>query len=171
MRFALLLVKMAIHLSIMSYAGRVNRDFSVFFVDGLLAENDGNTIHAYGRATVFLVHGLALVSFAINVQDVTSSSTSDFTFGIRPAKLSGLNSAIPVITPIAGGTCIYSYKGSGKTNLAGELNGNGGTMLTLNGNWQFARVYQNYPSTLVGGWPTSIFSTSINMSGLCFGRY
>ena len=157
--------------SIVGALNQINRDFSVFFVDGLLAENDGNTIHAYGRATVFLVHGLALVSFAINVQDVSSSSTTDFSFGIRPAKLSGLNSAIPVITPIAGGTCIYSYKGSGKTNLAGELNGNGGTMLTLNGNWQFARVYQNYPSTLVGGWPTSIFSTSINMSGICFGRY
>lgn len=147
------------------------RDFSVFFVDGLLAENDGNTIHAYGRATVFLVHGLALVSFAINIQDASSTSTSDFTFGIRPAKLTELNSAIPTITPIGGGTCIYSYNGTGKMNLAGELNGHGGTMLTLNGNWQFARVYQNYPSTLVGGWPTSIFSTSINMSGLCFGRY
>ena len=135
----------------------------------MLAQNDDNTIHAYGRATVFLIHGLALVSFAINVQDVASSSSTDFSFGIRPAKLTGLNSAIPAITPIDGGTCIYSTKGG--TTLADSLNGLGGTMLTIDGNWQFARVYQNYPSVLIGGWPTSVFTTSTAMSGMCVGTY
>lgn len=146
----------------------------MFFVDGLLAENDSNTIHAYGRATVLLAHGIALVSFSINVQDANSTSSTDFSFCIRPAKLTSLNGAIPAITPVQGGTCIYfekSTKGGASAQLFGVLNGNGGTMLTFNGNWQFARVYQNYPETLVGGWPTAMFTTSVNMSGLCFGTY
>ena len=119
--------------------------------------------------TVSLVVGIAIITFSITVNDSSSTSSKDFTFGIRPSTLSTFNSNIPNITPMEGGTVLYTKKGS--TTISDNLNEYGGTFLLIDGHWMFARVYQAGNPALVGGWPTSEFVTGIRMNGVCFGRY
>ena len=155
-----------------SLVGGINKPWTssgVYYVDGLVATNDSGTVNAYGRVTVALVVGIAIITFSMEVNDSTSTSSKDFTFGIRPSTLSTFNSNIPNITPMEGGTVLYTKKGS--TTVLDGMNGYGGTFLLIDGHWMFARVYQAGNPALVGGWPTSEFVAGIRMNGVCFGRY
>ena len=138
----------------------------VYVASGLLFNSDGDTCEGYGTATVSLYpNGIARVDF--NIKFTTSgTSTSNFQCGLNRDLLSSINSNIPTITPIRGGSLTY-YATSGSVD--NDKMGYGGLMTIANQFWQPARIYNTSGS--IGGWPADKYVANQRIIGVCYGTY
>ena len=138
-----------------------------YIVNGRIMNTSADSsLAGYGTATVILYSsGIAEVHFGCKVETSGTSSTG-WGSGINRDLLHNLDSNIPVITPITGGT-IYMYSSNGNMNTS--LCGYGGTSIANGQFWTIARVYQT--DGAVGGYPSSTLTAGMMFYGTLYGTY
>lgn len=139
---------------------------------GICNSDNSGTVVGYGSATVLIMHGnIARIDYSIKI--ITSGTLSNnLYYGINRDLLSNLNSNIPKITPISGGTFIvYNNDKSINTTLYGY-----GTIHNPRTQfWNFGRVYKittgdndmNYGTT--GEWYENEITDGMLIIGTCYG--
>lgn len=120
----------------------------------------GTSIVVNGIVTcTYEMNDIMRLDFNLRVTTIGSGSGA---FGISPTLLRSLNSDIPAITPISGGT-MQLFNASGALMIANI----GSSMMAKDGLWT--------PSRLVSGTQTAFnesdFSTSYTLVGTCYGKY
>ena len=120
----------------------------------------GASIVVNGIVTcTYEMNDIMRLDFNLRVTTVGSSSSA---FGISPTLLRSLNSEIPAIAPISGGT-LQMFNASGALMVANI----GSSMLAQNGLWT--------PSRLVSGVQTAFNESDIasgyTLVGTCYGKY
>lgn len=153
-------------LSNLTATGKGKLGPKVYVASGFLFNSAGDTCEGYGTATVSLYpNGIARVDF--NIKFTTSgTSSSNFQCGLNRDLLSNINSNIPTITPIQGGSLTY-YATSG--SVGNDKMDYGGLMTNVNQFWQPARIYDTSGS--VGGWGAQCYVANQRIIGVCYGTY
>ena len=138
----------------------------VYVASGFLFNSVGDTCEGYGTATVSLYpNGIARVDFNIKIT-TSGTSSSNFQCGLNRDLLSNINSNIPTITPIIGGSLTY-YATSG--SVGDNKMDYGGLMTSVNQFWQPARIYN--PSGSIGGWGANQYVANQRIIGVCYGTF
>lgn len=128
-----------------------------------------NAIGNCMSGTAIVVDGIVTCTYGMNEVmrldfnlKVTTSGSGSSAFGISPTLLRTLNSSIPTITPISGGT-LQMFNSSGALSAANI----GASMIASNGLWT--------PSRLVSGSQTAFsesdIASSYTLVGTCYGTY
>ena len=128
-----------------------------------------NAIGNCMSGTAIVVDGIVTCTYGMNEVmrldfnlKVTTSGSGSSAFGISPTLLRTLNSNIPTITPISGGT-LQMFNSSGALSVANI----GASMIASNGLWT--------PSRLVSGSQTAFSESDIasgyTLVGTCYGTY
>lgn len=128
-----------------------------------------NAIGNCMSGTAIVVDGIVTCTYEMNEVmrldfnlKVTTSGSGSSAFGISPTLLRALNSNIPTITPISGGT-LQMFNSSGALSVANI----GASMIASNGLWT--------PSRLISGSQTAFNESDIasgyTLVGTCYGTY
>ena len=110
-------------------------------------------------------NGIARVDFNIKIT-TSGTSSSNFQCGLNRDLLSSINSNIPTITPIKGGSLTY-YATSG--SVTDNKMDYGGLMTSVNQFWQPARIYDTSGS--IGSWGADQYVANQRIIGVCYGTF
>lgn len=135
-------------------------------VSGRIFNSGDDPVTGIGTASVLLrADGAAEIHYQVRIT-TPGTSTSLFAFGLNRDLLRNLDAAIPVITPVSGGTLAY-YTSDGKLDT--ESMQYAGTHEARVQFWEPARIYTT--DGAAGGWPTSKMTTGMSLEGVCYGTY
>ena len=139
---------------------------TVYTAPGFLLNSVADTCEGYGIVTVSLYpNGIARVDFDIQIT-ANGTGSAYFLWGLNRNLIKNINSNIPTITPIGGGSLTY-YNTSG--GIADDRMGYGGTMVAVSEFWQPSRMYTT--SGYIGGWPANACVVNQRLIGVCYGTY
>jgi hypothetical protein len=150
---------------------RVNRSQTRYcYTHGVILNDHSSGVRGIGTATITIEpEGLAKIDFVITISTSgRSDSQHDYHYGINRDQFVAIDSGIPYITPLTGGTITF-YNQNGTLNT--ELTGYGGTFTGLDNFWQPCRVYQQNGEHggLCGAWQQSMLTEGMRMVGTCYG--
>ena len=109
--------------------------------------------------------GLAEIHYAYEIT-TSGSNSQGWSWGLNRDLLVMLNSNIPTITPIVGGTLII-FRSDGVVDTGS--NGYGGINSAMSQFWQPARIYQT--DGAYGGWSSNTFPVGYRCCGVAYGTY
>lgn len=130
----------------------------------------GYAVTGHGMATItILPNKIARVDYTVKISK-SGVITDGMAWGINRNLLVYMNSAIPDITPLNGGTAMI-YNADGTIN--DMLSGYGATHIKVGEFWNYGRAYQvnsdNSHYVDYGQWQESVFTEGMRIVGTCYG--
>ena len=141
-----------------------------YLVSGQILNESGGNTAGHGVASVLLFpNGVAVVTYQCMIS-TAGASTTNYAWGINRDLIRALNSNIPVITPVTGGTVTWYQPASGGvfSGFNTTYNGYGCTHSPNGSFWNFAR---NYNGSSIGAFSSNAATLNSRMHGICIGTF
>lgn len=143
--------------------GRVQNHYW-YRISGIIGNALNTASSIFGVITVHLQDGIATIEVSAWYDRQTEGG--NFQWGINADIISQLDSRIPSITPIDGGTLKYT---TGSFETDSSLEGYGGCWEARNQFWTPARIYNT--GGTIGSWPENNVPNGTRFMGVMYGTY